>query len=452
MEVIRKAESRIQKAWGKQKKKDTSYRLLKYIISNEIEGSLYLHNVITGEFIQLNEKERDYISSLPNVLNEDVMELMEKHFLVPVDYDERKVVDQLRHLMKVLFPVKEMTGYTILPTTHCNARCFYCFELGYKQEHMTPQKAHEVVEYILEHSPSKKANINWFGGEPLVGMKIIHQICTELKENDFEITSSMISNGALFNEELIQEAKDLWNLKSVQITIDGTEKIYNVVKAYVGQKGSPYQTVMRNIRLLNDAGIRVSIRINLGFHNIDDTKKLIKELSENFKDCDKVTMYVHELFENEGENARPYTDQERDQLMKMVNELNDFAESQGKYSRLKGLPSLKTKYCMADQDGSVIIQPGGELCKCEHESAKDNFGSIDSKELNQDWLNAWKEHAFNEECYDCPLYPNCYIPTKCFTNGYCILAKQKEVQIQTVRENMALYLKDHDEKEENINC
>ena len=452
MEVIRKAESRIQKAWGKQKEKDTSYRLLKYIISNEIEGSLYLHNVITGEFIQLNEKERKFISSLPNVLNEDVMELMEKHFLVPVDYDERKVVDQLRHLMKVLFPVKEMTGYTILPTTHCNARCFYCFELGYKQEHMTPQRAHEVVEYILAHSPRKKVSLNWFGGEPLVGMKIIHQICTELKENDVEITSSMISNGILFNEEVIREAKELWKLQRVQITIDGTEKIYNVVKAYVGQKGSPYQTVMRNIRLLNDAGIRVSIRINLGFHNIDDTKKLIKELSGTFKDCDKVSMYVHELFENEGENARPYTDQERDRLMKMVNELNDFAESQGKYSRLKGLPSLKTKYCMADQDGSVIIQPGGELCKCEHESAKDNFGTIDSKELNQDWLNAWKEHAFNEECYDCPLYPNCYIPTKCSTNGYCILAKQKEVQIKTVRENMALYLKDHDEKEENINC
>lgn len=166
MKVIRKAEGRILKAWGKQKEKAGPYRLIKYVISNEIEGTLYLHHVITGEMIALSEKEKTFLYSLPQPLQEEGMELMEKHFIVPIDYDERKVVGQLRHLMQVLFPIKEITGYTILPTTHCNARCFYCFELGYHQEHMTPQRASEVVDYIISHSNKKKVSIQWFGGEP----------------------------------------------------------------------------------------------------------------------------------------------------------------------------------------------------------------------------------------------------------------------------------------------
>ncbi len=453
MKVIRKAEGRILKAWGKQKGKAVSYRLIKYVISNEIEGTLYLHHVITGEMIALSEKEKAFLYSLPQPLQEEGMELMEKHFIVPIDYDERKVVDQLRHLMQVLFPIKEITGYTILPTTHCNARCFYCFELGYHQEHMTPQRASEVVDYIISHSNKKKVSIQWFGGEPLVGMKIIHQISSELKEKGVEFTSSMISNGALFNEEVIQEAKDLWKLQMVQITIDGTEKIYNIVKAYVGMKDNPYKKVMHNIRLLSDAGIRVSIRINLGFHNMDDTQKLIQELSETFKDCENVTFYVHELFENEGKDARPYTDQERDQLMNMVNDLNQSIEIQGKYIRHMSLPSLKTGHCMADQDAHVIIQPGGQLCKCEHENAQESFGSIDSDNWNKEHLSAWKKHSYDKTCFDCPLYPNCYIPDQCPSKKDCLLTKQKNQKIKEVQKNMMLYLNDKKEKnEDEVTC
>ena len=435
MQVLNKASGKIEKAWGKQKIKDCQYRLMKYTISENCDDGLLLHNVITGELVLLDENEKSLLDNLPCKADEKYFELIEKHFLVPIDFDERKIVGQLRQLLTLLEKKGNITGYTILPTTYCNARCFYCYECDFKHVHMTEEIAHDAVQYMIKHSGGEKISIGWFGGEPLVGVKIISQISRELTENGVEFSSSMISNGALFNEKLVDEAKNLWNLKRVQITIDGTEKIYNEVKDYISMKGSPYLTVLNNIRMLSKAGIKVSIRINLGFHNVDDTKKLIEELCERFSDCENVSMYVHELFENEGAEPTKYTDEQRDYINQLVGDFNKFAFEHGKYSMRKGLPSLRIRHCMADNDHSVIINPDGVLTKCEHCSSVDGFGTIYSDEYDKANLAQFKKHRDIKSCYDCVLYPRCYILDKCLQFTVCSKFKQ-ENEIKLVRKNM----------------
>lgn len=459
MQIIKKAKSRVDKAWGKQKIKDTAYRLLKYTLINESGEGILLQNAVTGELVRLEAEEKAILEMLPitvksvsapdsqsipaepglkdklilsggsgmvePALQQTVMELIEKHFLVPTDYDEQKTVGQLRHLLTMMQQVKDITGYTILPTTYCNARCFYCYECNFKHVHMTEERAHDVVEYIISHSHGKKVSLQWFGGEPLVGMKIISLICRELTDKGVEFTSSMISNGALFDQQVIEEARDLWKLKSVQITIDGTEDVYNQVKDYINMKGSPYQQVLGNIRALSEAGIRVSIRINLGFHNVDDTENLIKELSDRFTDCENVSMYVHELFENEGTEPTSYTEEQFNYLTDMVGKFNAYAAERGKYIRTTSLPSLALGHCMADNDGSVIIHPGGELTKCEHFESTDNFGTIYSDDWDKDYLRSWKEHAQLTACESCVLYPSCIMPVRCPDRDNCVSGVRK---------------------------
>ena len=46
---------------------------------------------------------------------------------------------------------KNITGYTIFPTTDCNARCFYCFELDRSRIPMSVETARKVVRYIKDH-------------------------------------------------------------------------------------------------------------------------------------------------------------------------------------------------------------------------------------------------------------------------------------------------------------
>ncbi len=433
MQIIKKARSRVEKAWGKQKIKEEAYRLLRYTLINENGEGILLQNAVTGELVRLEAEEKAILEMLPitvesasePVLRQTVISLIEKHFLVTTDYDEQKTVGQLRHLLTMMQHVKDITGYTILPTTYCNARCFYCYECNFKHVHMTEERAHDVVEYIISHSHGKKVSLQWFGGEPLVGMKIISLICRELTDKGVEFTSSMISNGALFDEQVIEEAGKLWKLKSVQITIDGTEDVYNQVKDYINMKGSPYQRVLGNIRALSEAGIRVSIRINLGFHNVDDTENLIKELSERFADCENVSMYVHELFENEGTEPTSYTEEQFNYLTDMVGRFNAYAAERGKYIRTASLPSLALGHCMADNDGSVIIHPEGELTKCEHFESTDNFGTIYSDDWDKDYLRGWREHAQLPACENCVLYPSCVIPVRCPDRDNCVSGVRK---------------------------
>ncbi len=423
MKIIGRTAPKVEKLWGKQKIKDTEYRLMKYVLLEEKDGESALHNVVTGETLLLEESEREFIDSLeenPKKIPEEYSGFIEKHFFVPADFDEYKSVKQLRTLFSAFENSKEITGYTILPTTHCNARCFYCYESNFAHVHMTPERAHEVVEYIEKKSPGKKISIGWFGGEPLVGAKIISQICGELTDKGFDFSASMISNGALFTEELVKEAKEKWKLNFVQITIDGTENVYNETKAYVGMAGSPYQRVLKNIKMLSDAGIKVSIRINLGYHNVDDTKNLMNELSEKFGECKNVSMYVHELFDDEGFDPVHYEGDEKSKLLERVEEFNRFAGDKGMYSERKSVPHLKISGCMADNDGTVIINPDGVLTKCEHLSSADGFGSIYSEEKDKASVDSWKEHMEYEYCKDCKLYPSCVLLKNCPNGNDCL--------------------------------
>lgn len=67
----------------------------------------------------------------------------------------------------------------------------------------------------------------WFGGEPLYNAQVIDLICNDLVERGIGYESSMISNGFLFDEKLIKRAAELWRLRQIQITLDGTEGVYN---------------------------------------------------------------------------------------------------------------------------------------------------------------------------------------------------------------------------------
>ena len=106
---------------------------------------------------------------------------------------------------------------------------------------MTEGMARRVADYIIHHYNGEKLTLHWFGGEPLYNKPVITQICLLLKEAGVEYSSQMISNGYLIDDEITREAKTLWNLKKIQITLDGTEKIYNQIKAYIYKDINAYQ-------------------------------------------------------------------------------------------------------------------------------------------------------------------------------------------------------------------
>ena len=77
----------------------------------------------------------------------------------------------------------------------------------------------------------------------------------------------------------MDKATNIWKLRNVRITIDGTESVYNKVKSYIGVNYNPFAQVIKNIELLIKQGIPVTIRLNIEKYNIKDVKELLRFLT-----------------------------------------------------------------------------------------------------------------------------------------------------------------------------
>ena len=458
MEIISKPNKTVFNIWKKPCSISNDYRLFRYVIRKEYEDKVILLNTVTGELVLLNEDESDLISSASCGWNDVSSELIEHHFLVPLECDDIKVVYQLWRVLKTIKKTKNITGYTILPTTNCNAKCFYCYESNFPRLFMTEETACKVGEYIVDNCGSqKKVSINWFGGEPLLGANRISQICDCLLKNGIDFSSSMISNGVLFTEKLVHIASFDWHLKSIQITLDGSENVYNTTKSYADERnfGNPYLRVLDNIRLLLNESIRVSIRINLDYHNLEDLFILVDDLSERFKGEKLLSIYVHTLFENVGYQPVNHSEIERQYLAVMLEKAEEHILSKGLHvnmhdERKKALPSLKYYYCMADNTSSVLINPLGQIGKCDHYIFEYLIGNIyyggdgiDDNAQVEYWMNI-KKH---ELCESCVLFPYCGLPKVCCNADGCHEI-QAQRDVSRIQSDMVTIYKRYNNQEE----
>ena len=397
MQIIIPTTPLIERIIGRQKRADGQrYRLMTYVVQQPVADGVLLYNTLTCSLLLLTSDEAADITAH--------QELIDRWFLVPQEHDDQKACREIREMAALLTPAANtVTTYVILTTTGCNARCFYCYEKGTKPVVMTAETASKVVRYIVAHRGDEEVMLRWFGGEPLVNVKVIEQICMELREQGVPFRSSMVSNGYLFDADMVQRAKDLWQLQHVEITLDGMEQTYNRVKEFVYRGVNAFERVLTNISLLTAAGIHVDIRLNVDKHNMGEMAELVQLLHQRFGTNEHLLVFSHELY---GERAP----EDNATLFALRMQLKQQIAACGyKGQRLLGLQRvIKLNQCMADDDESVLITPEGHLCKCEHFIDREFFGHIDREDRNEAILRKFKERQADiEACATCSYYPQC---------------------------------------------
>ena len=406
----------VSKCWGSAAvDSGAEYRPMKYLLTADSEKGFALCNTVTDEIAVLTKAEEKLFKALPARYRPEMDELIASHFIVPVGYDEKKAVEQIRKMLSLRENSRQLSCYTVLPTTACNARCFYCFESNFKKMTMSDETADKLVEFIKAHSyKEKNVKLDWFGGEPTLCVKTIDRICTALAEAGYEYYSSMTSNGYLFDKALAAKAKTLWKLNMIQITLDGTEEVYNRVKAYVGVTGSPYKKVIDNIGYILDEGIYLQVRMNLDKHNADDLSVLIGELNTRFGKYDNFKAYVHGLFDNCGYDPVSHSDADHLWISKKTAELNAMISKENKLGGVSlTLPSFRYSNCMAMSDRCVVVTPDGKLAKCDNCCTTDSVGDLDNGITDKKRVAEWKETFYYPECADCPIFPTCINMKNC---------------------------------------
>lgn len=414
MQIILPPSGNTIKILGKARPAEQGLRWMHYVLAQPVDGGVLVFHTLTRALLLLTPEEYAAPDNLP--------ELRDGWFRVPQEMNDQKYADQVRFIRRTMQKEPEhITSYTIFTTTDCNARCFYCYERGRSRIPMSDETAHKAAAYIAAHCGGEKVHLHWFGGEPLFNKQVIDIICTDLAEKGIVYESMIISNGYLFDGATVEQAVSHWKLKSVQITLDGTEEIYNRSKAFIYKDSpSPYQVVLANIQRLLDAGVSVHIRLNMDEHNADNLMELADELHERFGGKGKFSVYSHTLFEFAGNKANIRAQEERRQLyqkqQRLRKKLDDCGIGASYYLRQK----LRIRQCMADSGGSLTILPNGELGLCEHYSENNLVGHLDSEELDtavvQSFRECWEQ---TEDCKTCFYYPECIRLKKCAEYKEC---------------------------------
>lgn len=419
-----------------------AFRLMKYTIRVEDSGRTLLHNAVTRQLVVLDPEEAEILEKLP-VSRSSVMEqLISAHFLVPINFDEHKLVQNIRCILRKLDTAKNqniITNYTIFPTTACNARCYYCFEQGAKTITMTEQTADKVVDFITHHcGKNNRVHITWFGGEPTVAANRIDQISDGLKKNGVEFYSDMNTNGYLFDEKLVQKALSLWNLKYLQICFDGLEENHNSIKNYTNVRDNPYERTLRNIGLLLDAGIGVGLRMNFDVSNYQDFEGLVNEAAKRFTGYKGLSVYAFPINGKYADKDGIVRHGDDDWFTAKLAELNEISRNSGLYRERQILPFLKYHCCYAENNNAIDVTPDGNLVRCcECFGDEETVGTIWDGITDIDLYNSWNIYAEYDKCRDCVYYPSCVRIKRCPGEDRCLFYSEWNLRNErTIKETL----------------
>lgn len=428
MKIISPANQTVMTVLGKARV-GAAYRMLHYTAETPVEDGILICNLLTKELLLLTQEEYD-----------DRLEsayLRENWFVVPEEMNDQEYADLVRWAARVQKKKSDyINSYTIFTTTDCNARCFYCFELGWKRIHMTEETALKVVQYIKNHCGGKKVKISWFGGEPLYNMGVIDIICDGLRKEGVEFISNIATNGYLFNKETVEKAVRSWNLALAQVAMDGTQEVYNKIKAYIYKEGNPYEVVMENVGHLIRSGVEVFVRLNMDLENQPDLIKLVDELGERYAEEKKLYIYASHLYKGGVPSADIHTKEEWEQRENAMMELYARIERYGMVKKRGLHKNVRLNSCMADSEHAITIAPTGDLGRCELCNEKEFIGHIDRAGFDEEKLATWKELIDQvPECKTCFFYPECMILKKCSSASICF-EQQRSGRLRQTKHRM----------------
>ncbi len=415
-------DARVGVLLGRQKPPESGKRIRRscFVFCMESEGETLVFHTLTRMLLSVPEEAMAFLAEgevFPASVLEDGLaaKLYEHHFLVPEDTPESEIYLETKDILvlKEELP-RGITHYVILPTSTCNARCFYCFEQGMRYQKMAPETVEDTLRFIMSHRPKdrKDIHIHWFGGEPMCAEENIDRICDGLKEAGIEYTAEMTSNGSLFTEASAKKAAEVWKVGEIQITLDGMADEYAKRKRYSAGLTDPFGTVIRNMHLLLAAGIKVTVRLNADEENLQDIYRVIDFLRDTFTEDEKKKMrvYAHSLFGQQGESLDGCPmGAASDELEAKVLEVNEYIIRQGMMQHDLGqLFSLKSHFCMVTApECNVLIDAAGQLFACDGMPENMRYGDV-KKGIDPDaWNRVSSPCAVRSECSECVFLPQC---------------------------------------------
>ena len=178
-------------------------------------------------------------------------EVLKAKVIMPVNSD--------RHKKKFIFEDFNIDLQTLVfhVTDTCNLGCRYCYydnaeKNPVSQKTMSYEVAKQAIDFLFEHCGSlKEVIIVFFGGEPLLNMKLISFVVStankKAEEKEIKINYALTTNATLLTEKNIDFLRK--NKIGVTISIDGFEEAHDRYRCFTD--GAPsYKFILPGIKKL----------------------------------------------------------------------------------------------------------------------------------------------------------------------------------------------------------
>lgn len=429
MKEIIRGEKWVLPYYNNNENDNIEYKLSDYIFIEKCDDGYLLLHTITWSLFLLNEFEYE------NILNYDYLK---KWFIVldkNINEEEIAVKAYIeRSTLEEPPTFENINTFIIYTTNKCNARCSYCYNQNQINKNMTEETSINVANFIAKNS--ENIYIEWLGGEPLVNAKSIDKICETLKSQNIIFESKLVTNGLLLTNENIEKCKNLWNVKSIQISFDGINETYNSIKNYANKTINAFDIVISNIKnCLINSDIKFNFRINISEENLTEIENTIKYFYNTFNEWINTRIFIYGSVIFQLLNNIEVVKKIRNEMLKVKSNYPFFT-----FDEPTILNHKKLLYCMSEKGNALSISHNGDLCLCALCHKEHIIGHINDGITNHSLITEWntKDGDNIEFClkHKCKYLPICHHIKKCPNSTLCYNIEKKDYKEEDIRKNI----------------
>ncbi len=405
----------------------------KYNIYKRTHNDEWLvYNTLYNTMVRLNDKEYGKLLGKDLKVTKDLVTNLVKNGLwIPKKLNEKSVYLSMAGTYNKLNMATSHIGFNLTTTLRCNAKCPYCYEKGVRKINFPKNKVTALLNFMESRVESRKDRqvvLNWFGGEPLINKPFISAVTEGLKSRNIDYSSYIITNGSLINESLIRNEFNDWNVKNVQITIDGLKETYErVIKRYAPSQKFTFESLLDVIKLFSGTGIEVHIRLNVCRENRQEMLQLADLLQLKFSDDRNITYYPAFLT-GIGDDLLP------EEKQVFVKELLLSIKNPHKMNMLGRITQVPlTRPCMVNDPNSYTVDVNGDVYPCEHRVGRKEH-SIGSLDYFDEQVNKRRAKLnIPDYCKKCEFLPKC-------CGGCCANDETSDERCMIIRYLISAYL------------
>lgn len=359
-----------------------------------------------------------------------------------INYLPPKIISYQEYIAQ-LFPEdkRKVKTLTFQVTEDCCLKCTYCYQINKSSHYMTFDVAKIFLDKLfnnfysnLTHQNTKGFILDFIGGEPLMNIDLIQQICDyyfykcSLTNDEWLLFTriNICSNGILYFNEKVQSFLEQYKaFLNFTISIDGNKYLHDSCRIDFNNQGS-YDRAIKAVHHFRQhfPNNNLETKMTLSPSNIAYTYDAILNLiNENYE-----FILCNCIFE-EGWNI-----EHAQILYQELKKIADYLIDNNLYNKINirlfneenfqpMLPEDNNNWCGGTDEVMIAIDYQGNLFHCIRFMASslnneqvpyilgniyDGFGStpIEQERINQ-CESVTRKSQSTEECFNCPIARGC---------------------------------------------